>query len=195
MKKLFSLLGTLLCLAALANPAAAKEYEVDTGHSSIVFSVTHLQLSEVDGRFKDFEGVIDWDPDKLAATKIDWTVQVASITTDNERRDKHLRGADFFDADQYKTMTFKSTAVSKLSKDKYKVTGDLTMHGVTKSVTMTANIRGPVDTQDDGELSIGYRTTFKINRMDWGVGAGWKGNSDSVVSHAVFVTIKGEAHE
>lgn len=193
MKKLFSLLSVWLCVAALATPSAAKQFDVDSAHSSVGFSVTHLGLSEVEGRFNDFEGVIHWDKSDLSATKIDWTVQVASVDTGNKKRDSHLKGEDFFNQGKFKTMSFKSTSVTKLSGDKYKVVGDLTMHGVTKSVTISARIKGPVEVF--GGESIGFKTSFKINRIDYGVGAGWKGGSDKVVGHDVFVTIKGEAHE
>lgn len=194
MKKILSLLSAWMLVATLAAPSQAKEFEVDAAHSSVGFSVTHLGLSEVEGRFNDFEGTIDWDKDNPANSSIEWTVQVDSVDTGNEKRDNHLKDGDFFDAAKYKTMTFKSTKIEKLGRDKYSVTGDLTMHGVTKSITISAFIKGPVEVF--GGESLGFKTqTFKLNRIDYGVGAGWKGGSDKVVGHDVFVTIKGEAHE
>lgn len=194
MKKLFSLLSVWLFVATLAAPSSAKEFEVDAAHSSVGFSVTHLGLSEVEGRFNDFKGTIDWNKDDPSKSKIEWTVQVDSVDTGNQKRDDHLRGSDFFDAGKYKTMSFKSSKIESLGADKYSVSGDLTMHGVTKSITITAYIKGPVEVF--GGESIGFKTTtFKLNRIDYGVGAGWKGGSDKVVGHDVFVTIKGEAHE
>lgn len=185
----------LLAMLTLSAVAGAQKYAVDSAHSSVGFSVTHLQLSEVDGRFKDFGGEINFDPKAPTRTSINFTVQAKSVSTDNDKRDEHLRGADFFDVEKYPTLTFRSTRVSALGEDRYSVTGDLTAHGVTRPVTVQATIKGPVDTSKDGKLSIAFRTTFKINRIDFKIGDGWKGGSDSVVSHDVFVTIKGEAHQ
>ncbi len=193
MKKILSLLSVWLCVLTLATPSLAKQFDVDSAHSSIAFSVTHLGLSEVEGRFNDFQGTIHWDKAKISASKIDWTVKVESVDTGNAKRDEHLRSEDFFNQAKFTTMSFKSTSVSKLSGDKYKVDGDLTMRGVTKRVTMSATIKGPLEVM--GGESIGFSTSFKVNRIEYGVGAGWKGGSDKVVGHDVFVRIKGEAHE
>ncbi len=195
MKKLFSILSVWLFVVAMAVPSVAKPFVVDSAHSTIGFSVTHLQLSEVEGRFNSFDGSIDWNKDKPEASKINFTVNVNSVDTANKKRDEHLLSDDFFAADKFKTMTFKSTSVSHLSGDKYKVVGDLTIHGVTKSIVLSANIKGPIDAFNDGSESIGFKTTFKINRIQYGVGDGWKGGSDKIVGHDVFITIKGEAHE
>lgn len=184
-----------LLLLSLATAATAEKYKVDTAHSTVGFSVTHLQLSEVDGRFKDFTGELNWDTKTPAKSTVSFTVQARSITTDNDKRDEHLRGADFFDVEKFPTLSFKSTKVAALGEDRYSITGDLTAHGVTRPVTISANIKGPIDAFKDGDLSLGFRTTFKINRMDYKIGDGWKGGSDSVVSHDVFVTLKGEAHQ
>ena len=184
---------TGLLSLSLAAGALADKYQVDAAHSSLGFSVTHLQMSEVDGRFKDFSGEFDWNPKALAKSSITFTAKASSITTDNDKRDEHLRGSDFFDVEKFPTLTFKSTGIKALGEDRYSVSGNLTVHGVTKPVTVQATIKGPSDPMKSGKPIIGFRTTFKINRMDYGVGANWKGNSDSVVSHAVFITIKGEA--
>lgn len=194
-KKLKGTALSALLMLSLHGGAWAEKYKVDQAHSTVGFTVTHLQLSEVDGRFKDFAGEISFDPKAPAKTIVNFTVQSKSVSTDNDKRDEHLRGADFFDTDKFPTLTFKSTKVAALGEDRYSITGDLTMHGVTKPVTVQAMIKGPVDTFKDGNQSIAYRTTFKINRMDFKVGDGWKGGSDSVVSHDVFVTLKGEAHQ
>ena len=113
----------------------------------------------------------------------------------HDRRDGHLKSPDFFDTAKYPTLTFETTSVEALSGNKYALTGDLTMHGVTKRITVPATIRGPVDAMGNGSLSLGFSTTFKVNRIEYGVGAGWKGGSDKVVGHDVFVSIKGEAHQ
>ena len=195
MKK--TLATVMLGAALLAQPLLAqpKTYEVDGAHSRVGFSVTHLQLSEVEGRFGDYQGTINWDAEKPANSKIKFTVKADSIDTDNDRRDGHLKSPDFFDTAKYPTLTFETTSVEALSGNKYALTGDLTMHGVTKRITVPATIRGPVDAMGNGSLSLGFSTTFKVNRFEYGVGAGWKGGSDKVVGHDVFVSIKGEAHQ
>lgn len=191
------MMTVLLGAALSAQPILAqpKTYQVDGTHSRVGFSVTHLQLSEVEGRFGEYEGTIKWDAEKPAKSKIEFTVKADSIDTDNDRRDGHLKSPDFFDTAKYPTLTFETTSVEPLSGDKYALTGDLTMHGVTKRVTLPATIRGPVDAMGNGKMSLGFSTSFKVNRIDYGVGAGWKGGSDKVVGHDVFVSIKGEAHQ
>lgn len=189
------LLTSVLAILAVTNISLAKEFQVDTAHSQIGFSVTHLQLSEVKGRFTDFKGTIDWNADDPTTSQVYFEVGVKSVNTDNEKRDDHLRGTDFFDAQKYPKMTFKSTSVESLGENRYNVTGNLTAHGVTKTISVPVRIKGPVDPFGDGEESIGFSGRFKINRIDYGVGAGWKGGSDSVVGHDVFITVSGEAHE
>lgn len=193
MKRL--ILSSLMAILAFTTPAMSKEFKVDTAHSKVGFSVTHLQLSEVEGRFTDFSGTIDWIADDPSASKVNFEVKVNSVNTDNEKRDGHLRGSDFFDVEKFPTMKFESTGFESLGDGRYNVTGKLTAHGVTKTISLPVRIKGPVDAFNDGNESIGFRGTFKINRIDYGIGAGWKGGSDSVVGHDVFITVSGEAHE
>lgn len=193
--KLKNVVVSTLLFLSLVGAASAEKYTVDKSHSSVGFTVTHLQLSEVDGRFKDFSGEINWDTKNPAKSSVNFTVQAKSVSTDNDKRDEHLRGSDFFDVDKYPTLTFKSTKIAPLGENRYSISGDLSVHGVTRQITTQATITGPVDAFKDGELSIAFKTTFKINRIDYKVGDGWKGGSDSVVSHDVFITIKGEAHQ
>ncbi|HIB65763.1 MAG TPA: polyisoprenoid-binding protein [Phycisphaerales bacterium] len=194
-KKVLSALTALTLMGFIANPVAAKEYEVDSAHSKIGFSVTHLQLSEVEGRFNDFSGKFDWNADNPASSSLTFTAQTDSVNTDNAKRDSHLKTDDFFAADKYPELKFESTKIEKLSGERYNVTGNLTAHGVTKKISVPATIKGPVDLFGDGKQSLGFRATFKINRIDYGIGAGWKGGSDKVVGHDVFITVQGEAHE
>ena len=194
MKKL---LAALVATATLftASAASAKEFTVDSAHSNISFTVTHLQLSEVEGRFNDFSGSFDWNADAPESSSLEFTAKTSSINTDNAKRDQHLRSDDFFAAETYPTLTFKSTKIKHLGGERYSVRGQLTAHGVTKTIDVPARIKGPVDLFGDGEESIGFRATFKINRIDYEIGNGWKGGSDKVVGHDVFITVKGEAHE
>ena len=194
-KKVLSVLTALTLMGFIANPVGAKEYQVDSAHSKIGFSVTHLQLSEVEGRFNDFSGKFDWNADNPASSSLTFTAKTDSVNTDNAKRDSHLKNDDFFAADKYPELKFESTKTEKLSGDRYNVTGNLTAHGVTKKISVPATIKGPVDLFGDGKESLGFRATFKINRIDYGIGSGWKGGSDKVVGHDVFITVQGEAHE
>ncbi len=168
----------LLSLAAFGFLAStsvnATEYGFDKAHSHIGFSVTHI-LSKVPGEFKDYDGTFSFDPANPEAGKIDVTIQAASINTDNEMRDHHLQSADFFDVEKYPTIAFKSTGVSKGASDnEYQVAGNLTLHGVTKPVTLDVQYLGS-DTMPmgkDGKMTAniaGFSATAKIDRRDFGL--------------------------
>ncbi len=172
MKKYFLLFASFAFLAVAS--VNATEYGFDKAHSHIGFSVTHI-LSKVPGEFKDYDGSFSFDPANPESGKIKVTIQAASISTDNEMRDHHLQSADFFDAEKFPTLTFKSTGVSKGDSDnKYKVVGDLTIHGVTKSVTLDVNYLG-ADTMPmgkDGKMVakiVGFSATTTIDRRDYGL--------------------------
>lgn len=189
MKKLTTLLCSLAVLFATA-PAQAEKWQVDTAHSSLNFTVEHLGLTEINGRFTDFEGTIEWDPKALEKTSIAFTAKAESINTDVAKRDEHLRSADFFEVQTYPTLSFKSTSVKHLGEDRYQVEGDLTIHGVTKAISTTAHIKGPKEAM--GSQRIGFRAPFKINRLDYKVGEGQYSNA-AVIGHDVFIEVKGEA--
>jgi polyisoprenoid-binding protein YceI len=181
-------LSSLLLLSLTAAPALADKYDVDAAHSTLSFSIGHMGLTDIDGRFGDFQGVINWDPQDPNDTSVSFTAQAKSIDTGVAQRDDHLRTADFFE--KYPTLTFKSTKVSHLGEDRYRVDGELTIHGVTRPVTTTARIVGPKDVS--GTEKIGFRTTFVINRLDYKVGEG-KFSADTMIGHNVFIEVKGEA--
>src|ERR1700722_16137395 len=131
MKKLLILMaGLSLTAAAYAQSA----WTLDKAHSSVNFSVTHMMVSEVDGSFKDFTADVKSDKPDFSDLNVAFTIQVASVNTDNDKRDGHLKSPDFFDADKFATITFKSTSLKKTGNNKYELEGDLTMHGVTKKV-------------------------------------------------------------
>ncbi len=182
----FGLLAVLFC----AGPALAEKYQVDPAHSSLSFTVEHLGLSEIDGRFTDFTGTLNFSPGTNDGS-VEFIAQAKSINTDVEKRDEHLRSADFFDVEKYPTLTFKSTRVTHLSEDRYQVDGKLTIHGVTKPLTTSVRIVGPKEAM--GAQKIGFRTTFKINRLDFKVGDGEKFSSDTMIAHDIFIEVKGEA--
>lgn len=159
---------TLLLLAFAATPLFAQEakWTVDKSHSSATFKVRHM-MANVVGQFRDFDGTFDINRAEPAKSTVDFTIQAASIDTGNARRDEHLRSADFFDVTKFPTITFKSTAVAKKSETQFDVTGDLTMHGVTKRVTL------PVTFLGFGKTARGEKAGFEIettlNRKDYGI--------------------------
>ncbi len=143
-------------------------YTIDGSHSTAEFSVRHLMITNVKGRFSTISGTVDFDAKNPEASKISVTIDASSIDTRDEKRDAHLKSADFFETEKYPTITFTSTKVEK-SGDGFKATGDLTMHGVTAPVTL--EVEGPTAEQKDpwGNQRAGASATAKINRKDWGL--------------------------
>ncbi len=157
-----------VAVAAVFSAKAQDSWTVDKTHSSVNFSVTHLVISEVDGQFKSFEGkVVAKSPDFVGAN-ISFTVDVNSISTDNDMRDNHLKSDDFFNAAKYPKMTFKSTSFTKVSGNKYALTGDLTIRDVTKRVTFDVTYGGTVK-DGYGNTKAGFKATTVINRFDYGL--------------------------
>ena len=160
-------LGAALALG-LTGVAGAATYEIDRTHSSVGFKVRHLGVGNVNGSFQDFAGTFEFDPADERTWKAEATIQTASITTGNERRDNHLRSADFFDAAAHPTLTFKSTGARKTAEGTYELMGDLTMRGVTKPVVLALELLGTT-TDPQGNLRAGFSAAGKINRKDFGV--------------------------
>jgi polyisoprenoid-binding protein YceI len=171
----------------------ADEYAVDPAHSSVGFTTTHLMVSKVSGQFDAYDGTVIFDPQNLDASKINLTIKAASIDTHNEKRDGHLKSADFFDAEKFPTITFVSKKMTK-DGDHYNVIGDLTIKGVTKEVTVPTTIAGPVNSSMGA--AIGVNGSTKINRQDFGVK--WNKAMDNgglMVSDDVDVNVSLEAHK
>lgn len=164
-KALVSALFLMLSLPALA-AAEVAVYKVDPDHSGVSFTIRHF-VSNVPGRFKDFTGVIKYDKQNPAASSVSFTVQTASIDTANSDRDNHLRSPDFFDAAGFPTLTFTSSSVKAVDADTLEVTGDLTIRGTTKKVTVPVEVLG-IMKGPKGEKA-GFETAFKLNRHDYGV--------------------------
>ena len=156
-----------LALAAAAATAAPVAYKIDRGHSEVGFKVRHF-FSKTPGRFSDFSGVIMLDEKNPAASSVDVTIQTTSIQTNNERRDNHLRGDDFFNAEKFPVITFKSTKITTVEGNKYKVDGNLTIRDVTKPVTLDAELVGMGALGAMGSRA-GFQATTSINRKDYGV--------------------------
>ena len=156
----------LLILGA-APVRAADTLVVDRSHSQAEFQVRHL-FSNVRGRFGAFEGAISVDPDRPEASSVRFTIDASSIDTDNADRDKHLRSSDFFDVENHPTITFTSESIRATGKDRYAVTGTLTIRGVAKSVTLPVSFLGQ-GKDPWGNVRAGYSTSVTLNRKDFGM--------------------------
>ena len=140
-------------------------YTVDPSHSSVEFSVKHLGISKVKGSFGSFEGTLEINGD-LASARAYGTVDIASVDTNEPARDEHLRSADFFDVEQYPRMTFASTAIRQTDDDEFEIVGDLSMHGVTKQITLTAEVQG-TETDLYGNDRVGLEISGSLDRSDY----------------------------
>ena len=150
-----------------AAPVAMTTFTIDAAHSQMQFKVRHLGVSTVVGRFGSFAGTFQLDPASGQASAANLSVDVASVSTGNERRDGHLKSADFFAADTFPKITFVSTAIQKVAGSKYKITGNLTMRGVTKPVTLDAELGGARQTADG--WVAGVTMTGTIKRKEFGL--------------------------
>ncbi len=183
MKTLAAALVALLAVPALA----ADTYKIEGSHTQSAFAVKHLMISTVRGEFGKTEGTIVLDPADLTRSTVEATIDATTIDTRDAKRDDHLKNADFFDVAKFPKITFKSTKVEKAA-DGLKVTGDLTIKGVTKPVVLS--VAGPTDEIKDpwGNTRRGLSATTKINRKDFGVSYG----PNAVVSDEVAITIDAE---
>jgi polyisoprenoid-binding protein YceI len=143
-------------------------WSIDTSHSEILFRVRHMMISNVRGQFKSFSGTIDINEANPAASSVAVSIDVASIDTRDEKRDGHLKSGDFFDAEQFPTITFTSTGVEVTSSTTGKIHGDLTIKGVTKPVVLDATFVGKAKSPW-GTTNAGFNATTTINRTDFGL--------------------------
>ncbi len=190
MNRLPSLLALALLLPAMA-AADPTVYKVDADHSGINFKIRHF-VSNVSGRFRDFDGVIRYDKQNPAASSVELTVRAASIDTASNDRDEDLRSKNFFEVAKYPTLTFTSTRVVPKDADTLEVTGNLTMHGVTREITFPVQLLGTVAVP--GSEKAGFEATFTVNRKEFGIN--WNNILDSgpVLGDEVRVTIEVEAN-
>ena len=145
----------------------AQTWSIDPSHSNVVFTVSHMAISEVEGKFKVYEGSLETSEDgEFEGAKIKFNADVASIDTDDAKRDGHLQSADFFDAANNPKVTFESTSFTKVDDKNYKLVGNLTMHGVTKEVVLNARYNGEMK-DPWGNTKRGFKVTGKINRYDY----------------------------
>ena len=162
-----------LLLLALLGPwsnlaqAETARWNVDPDHSTIEFRVAHMVVSKTTGHFMDYQGFIDMDAEAGTVKTIEATIKTASVNTKHEKRDAHLRNADFFDVDKYPTMTYRLKSYKKTA-DGYEAVGELTLRGVTKDITLTGNFNG-VAKDPWGNLRAGFNAEGKLNRKDFGM--------------------------
>jgi len=187
----------LLALAALPALAEVETFTFDKGHTLVGFRIRHF-VSKVEGRFNKFDGTIQLDRQNPSASKVDLTIQADSIDTANEGRDKDLRSENFFDVAKFPTITFKSTKVVSKGSDSYEVTGDFTMHGVTKSITVPVKHSGFVKVKGRNGMGekAGFEIGFPLNRKDYGIT--WNRPLDTggvMLSDEVEINVQVEANK
>ena len=189
-------LKTLVASVLLAGSSAfAADFNIDPSHSAAQFSVKHMMVSTVRGEFQKISGSAQIDDKDLTKSSVDVTIDAASINTRDAKRDAHLKSPDFFDTEKFPTITFKSTKISKGKGGKYNVTGDLTMHGVTKPVTLETELSKPAKSPW-GQTVRGVHATGKLNRKDFGLN--WNTTLETggvLVGDEVALTIDAELVE
>jgi polyisoprenoid-binding protein YceI len=166
MKSSNLILAIFLCSAGFA-ARGADTFKIDPVHSSVLFSIKHVGVTDFYAVFKDISGMVTFDKADASKSSIELTVPVESIDTRNAKRDQHLKSPDFFNAKQFPTLSFKSRKV-EASGDVYQVSGDFTLHGVTKPITVEFK-KGPEGKGMEGEIRGGGETRFKIKRSDYGM--------------------------
>lgn len=165
------ILNSLAVTVLLASPAFAQSggWKIDTAHTSAQFSVRHMMISNVRGEFASTTGTVAFDGKDPTKAKVDATIDVNSINTREPKRDEHLKGADFFDAAKYPSIKFVSKRITRVGPGKYKMSGSLTLHGVTKDVTLDVDGLGKPIKDPRGVERLGATATTKINRKDFGL--------------------------
>ena len=180
-----------LILLAIATSllSAQSVWKADKNHSSVNFSVSHMVISEVAGNFNDFDATLSSAKDDFSDAQIEATIQTASINTDNEMRDKHLRTNDFLNAEKYPTMSFKSSKVEKVDSNSFKITGILTIRDISKPVVLDTRLLGRTKTPW-GTTAAGFKATTSIDRFEFGTV--WNKTLDSggmIVGKTVTITL------
>lgn len=185
--------AALAAALSLTAAAAPSTWQIDSQHASAQFAVKHLMISTVRGAFHGVTGTINWDDKDITKSTIDVTIDTTTVDTREPKRDAHLKSPDFFDVAKYPTMTFKSKKIEQAGTGQLKVTGDLTIRGVTKEVVL--DVEGPTAAIKDpwGNARVALNATTSVNRQDFGVK--WNVNMDGggvVVGDNVNITIDAE---
>ncbi len=178
MMRILSLAGSLsLALSSFAT--AGESYKIENVFSTVIFKARHMQTANAWGRFNDLSGELNLESNDLTKSTLSITVKADSVDTNSEKRDKHLRGADFFNVKEHPSITFQSTAAKKVEGNTYELTGDLTMLGVTKSVTATCEYYGE-GKGPRGNKIVGAEATLKVKRSDFGMKFGLPNIGDEI---------------
>jgi polyisoprenoid-binding protein YceI len=168
MKKIALVLAAIVTLTAFTSVLPI--WQNDDPHSQLGFTVSHLGINDVSGNFNDFDVTMQSSKPDFSDAVIELTAKTASIDTRVEARNNHLKSADFFDVEKYPVMNFKSTSIKPAGKNKYKLTGDLTLHGITRAVTMDLLYKGTVENPMSKKQTAGFQVTGTISRSDFNVG-------------------------
>lgn len=188
MKKLAIGLFAIVLLSAFTLSSVL--WKSDKAHSQLMFTITHMGIADISGHFSDFEATINTAAvGSFKDATIELRAKTHSIDTRVTARDNHLKSADFFDADKYPELIFKSTSVSETGKNKYKLTGNLTMHGITKEVVLDLEHRGTIDDKNSGKQKAGFRATGTIKRSDFKIGEKFP---EAALSDVVLIKADGE---
>lgn len=187
MKKTVLLFAAILLTASTV--FAQTTWKSDKMHSKLTFTITHLSISDVDGLFKDFDATIVSSKPDFSDAKITLVAQTASINTEVDKRDAHLKSADFFEVDKFPTMNFTSTGIAKVAPNKYTLKGNLTLHGVTKPVVMNLVYRGNFTNPQTNTTSAGFQLTGELKRSEFNFGQKF---TAPVLSDEVQIKANGE---
>jgi len=190
MKK--TIIPIIVLLVSTLTASAQTNWKIDAAHSNVLFTVSHMVISEVTGSFREFDATLTQTGNDLTGSKLSAKIKVNSIDTDNEGRDKHLRSADFFDTEKFPEITFNSKSFEKVGDKLYKITGDLTMRGVTKAVVLDVKFNGQM-VDPWGNTKAGFKATTTINRKDFGLT--WNKTLDAgglLVGEDVSISINAE---
>ncbi len=175
MKNVFLVLASMLVTqttvyaASTGSPAVNNNWEIDGRHSNIAFSIRHMMVSNVRGQFNGITGTAKYNGKDLNGLSVDAKVDAKTVNTNEPARDKHLMGPDFFDVEKYPFVAFKSTKIKAGKAGRFKLIGDLTMHGVTKSVELDVEGPSPAVKDPQGNIRVGASATTKLNRKDFGI--------------------------
>jgi polyisoprenoid-binding protein YceI len=182
-------INTLIVALFVAGTAMAQTWTLDKAHAKLGFGITHLMISDVEGSFNTVDAKFTSSKDDFSDAVIELTADASSVNTGNGDRDGHLKSEDFFDAAKFTSITFKSKSFVKVDGKKHKLVGDLTFHGVTKSVTLDVTVNGPITHPMNKKTVAGFKVSGTIKRSDFGFGSKYPG---AVLSDEVAITANAE---
>lgn len=187
MKKITLILSAFFLLTAFT--VAVSTWQNDDAHSQLGFTVTHLGIADVSGTFNDFDVTIQSSRPDFSDASVELSAKTASIDTRVEARNNHLKSADFFDTEKYPALSFKSTSLKKVGKNLFKLKGDLSLHGITKEVTLDLQYKGTVENPMSKKQTAGFQVTGTIKRSDFNLGNGFP---PPMISNEVRIKADGE---